>query len=1236
MKKEKFSILSVSGLLRIYFIILVFMESESLYSQDEAKIFHRVYLTANTVDISSHSSFIPAVQKLLSGTEEPFSFIINGDLIEGKFSKKKSEKITQNLRKLFEQLTQFEKGQIVVIPGDRDWADSGKDGWEDVKKLEKLIKSFDYDNVKWALKKGCPGPKIIELTQGIYLAVINTQWWNHPYEKPGPADADCKISTTDDFKEELEDIMDDETSRNLIIAGHFPVISLGEYGGHFSLRSHLFPFTELIDWFYLPLPIIGSYYPSYRKNVGTNKDISNENFNNFRKLMGNIISHHHSLVYVSGHEHNLQILKKETNYFINSGSPDKPGYTVGDSDALYSESVSGLIELIYYDNGKVATKVHVLNNTEALQTDEQFVLYQSAIDVNDSDIPVNELFIPNRKSVSASTSMSETHPDSVKVIAGEEYSAGWFHRLFFGDHYRTSWTAPVEVPVLNPDTTFGGLVPLKKGGGRQTKSLKFTAGNGKRYVFRSVNKDPIKALDYELRETIVADVVRDQTTTQQPYGAMAADIMMNELDVLHAHPKLYVLPDDDKLGPYKKDYGNMLGMLEENPTNPDKDEKGFAGADAILRSHKFFRKLYQDHKNQVDTENFAIARCFDILVGDWGKHEDNWKWAGFDKGDYTVYKPMPRDRDHVFSNWDGILPWLADREWAKPSGENFDYEIVGLRSLMWQARHLDRFVASDLDKTDWIRAANFVQDKITDEVIERAVRNMPEEIYDLSGKEIENKLKQRVRDLDKYAVEYYEMLAGEVDVVGSNKKEYFKVIRKTDGTVQVTVANLVDGKEEGTYRFYDRTFHPDETDEIRLYGLDGADVFDISGKSSESILVRVIGGPGKDKIYDKSTGDKTLIYETNKKAVIKMGDESVRMSPSDKTLYNYNRTSFAYNTYFLLPYIAYNVDEQFILGLGVEFLTQRFGKKDYSTKHNISGKVSTGETFSLGYDFRMHHLLGYWDLELGGFYANPTDFQYFYGIGNETVKDQDLFNQDYYKMRYKSFSFKGGMFHDFWKQSSFSGLLRYENNEGQLDKQETILADTTYFGEDKVNLAEIDMRLDFDFRDDPNLPTDGMRFYLSHNNGFILNNDNSNYGKTLAFLEYFVSVRPFTLGIKTGGGSSYGDIPFYNLFSLGQNTYLRGYRNNRFTGESMAFFNSELRLQFFDLKTVLVPIRVGITGFFDAGQIFQSGEDSDKWHTGYGFGIYVVPLEARYTLNLSAGFSEEESLLITFGLGGAF
>jgi len=1230
------SIQSINDALKIFLFVTFLLESTIVFSQGENPIMHRVFITANTADISSNSNFIPAVEELLSKTNEHFSLIINGDMVTGKISDKKEEIITQMLRRLFSTFARFNKGQIIVIPGDRDWANSGPDGWKNVRKLQKLIKDFNHSNVRWALKKGCPGPGLISLTPNISLVTINTQWWNHPYNKPGPADADCKISSTNDFKEELEDIIDDESGGNLLIAGHFPVLSLGEYGGHYSARSHIFPFTDLAGYLYIPLPIIGSFYPSYRKNVGTIKDISNEHFENFRKLIGNIITHHKSLIYLSGHEYNLQILKEEENYFINSGSPDRPGYSANDDDALYSKSINGLIELIYYQNGKIRATVHKISKNNNLEPDKDVMLFQSALSPQDNDIPVNERFQPISNEQDRQNIVSKAYPDSVEVIAGEEYTAGWLHRLFFGDHYRDDWTTAINIPYLNLDTTFSGLVPLKKGGGRQTKSLKFMAGNNMRYTFRSVNKDPIKALDYELRETIVADVVRDQTTTQYPYGAMAADVMLNQLDVFHAHPKLYVLPNSDKLVTYQSEYGNLFGMLEENPANPDDDNKGFSGADEIVRSHKLFRRLYKSHNNRVDTQNFAIARCFDMLVGDWGKHEDNWKWVGFKTDECTIYKPMPRDRDHVFSKWDGIFPWLADREWAKPSGENFDYEISGLRSLMWQARHLDRFVAADLDKSDWIKAANYIQNRISDQVIEQAIRHMPTEIYSVSGKEIEAKLKERIRDLEIYAIEYYEMLSPEVDVVGSNDKEYFDIRRNEDGSVMVCMSELTDEQRPGKKVFYQRTFLIDETDEIRVYGLDGPDVFNIDGNSEQSILIRIIGGPGKDKISDTSTGGKTLIYEKSKKAVQKTGDETVKMSPADQSLYNYNRTAFAYNTYFPLPYIAYNVDKQFIFGLNLEFLIQKFGKKDYNIKHSISAELATAGTFFLGYDIRLHHRIAEWDISMGGFYANPNDFLYFYGLGNETVKDDELFDQGYYKTRFKSIRVQGGVIYDFLKYSKFTGFIRYDNNQRQLFDEITLLSDSAYYGSGKVNLAEADLQFDLDFRDDQYLPEDGTRFFIGHINGFNLTDNNSNYGKTLSFIEYFGSVHPFTFGLKVGGGTSYGKIPFYNLFSLGQNTYLRGYRNNRFTGEGIAFLNTELRAQLFNVKTLLVPLRIGVRGFYDTGRIFQSGEDSKLWHSGYGFGLYIVPLEPTYTFHISASFSNEEPLLITFGLAGAF
>jgi hypothetical protein len=120
-----------------------------------------------------------------------------------------------------------------------------------------------------------------------------------------------------------------------------------------------------------------------------------------------------------------------------------------------------------------------------------------------------------------------------------------------------------------------------------------------------------------------------------------------------------------------------------------------------------------------------------------------------------------------------------------PNGENFGEHIAGLRSLMWQARHLDRFVGNELTKNDWVNAAKEIQDAISEADITAAVKKMPAEIYVKDGKEIERKLKIRIKDLQSYAAQYYEMLAREVDVVGSNKAEYFKVNRLADGSVDV-------------------------------------------------------------------------------------------------------------------------------------------------------------------------------------------------------------------------------------------------------------------------------------------------------------------------------------------------------------------------------------------------------------------------------------------------------------------
>ena len=60
-----------------------------------------------------------------------------------------------------------------------------------------------------------------------------------------------------------------------------------------------------------------------------------------------------------------------------------------------------------------------------------------------------------------------------------------------------------SIPMLLPQGA-GGLTATQRGGGEQTKSLRFKGADGREYQFRSLDKDPVAALPPELRTTAAA------------------------------------------------------------------------------------------------------------------------------------------------------------------------------------------------------------------------------------------------------------------------------------------------------------------------------------------------------------------------------------------------------------------------------------------------------------------------------------------------------------------------------------------------------------------------------------------------------------------------------------------------------------------------------------------------------------------------------------------------------------
>ncbi|MGB3463865.1 MAG: hypothetical protein WBA74_01285, partial [Cyclobacteriaceae bacterium] len=553
--------------------------------------------------------------------------------------------------------------------------------------------------------------------------------------------------------------------------------------------------------------------------------------------------------------------------------------------------------------------------------------------------------------------------------------------------------------------------------------------------------------------------------------------------------------------------------------------------------------------------------------------------------------------------------------------------------------HMDRLIANKMTREDWKAAARKIQETFDDEKIRNAVKQLPEEVYPLSGPQLENRLIARLDDLVDYAEQQYDLLARFVDIVGSEGEEHFEVVRNTDGTVTVTMMDKDDNIEEQETQetFYKRTFYPSETHEIRLYGLDDDDRFRISGDVKNSIRIRVVGGPDTDEYFDNSSvgglRKKTLIYDKGDNSY-QLGKESKQVNIPYTPAYNYERTHFAYNRYLPIPYLGFNNNDGFFISPGVKFTNHRYGKPDFSSTHTFRGFISTEGVRLIKYDGVHRHVLGKSDLIYGTKFADADRFAAFYGLGNETPYSQDLFDANFYNTTRSLWNVYLGLQKNRWPKSLVSARVRYESNEPEVSGDDILSLLPGLYGLERLDMVEFLFSLDLDFRDNGGLPYQGTRLVLDHNHGQVL--DEGLYGVYFGALEYYETIgkgNPLTVGLRGGGSGSYGEIPFYKLTGIGQNQYLRGYQANRFVGKSMWFFNSELRYTFVNSAASFLPFKFGLKAFYDMGQVYTDDTNTDTLHRGYGGGIYFVPFKEQFTISLTAGFSVENSGLLQIAIG---
>ncbi|HEY4110391.1 BamA/TamA family outer membrane protein [Puia sp.] len=1088
------------------------------------------------------------------------------------------------------------------VPGNHDWRRGKPGGLQQVKNEEDYIASLGMPNVDLLPKGGCPGPVAVPLGNKMVLVCMDSQWWlQDEKDRPG-LESGCECKDPKSIMNALKDIVGLYPDRLIVLAMHHPFYTHGEHGGYYTLKQHIFPLTDLNSGLYIPLPVIGSIYPISRGVFGSVQDTKNPRYKEMREDLESIIRGHSNIIHVAGHEHTLQLLQHDSVYYVVSGAGSKETRVRKGAYSLMAREDLGFATIELHASGKSEIRFYTADSKDLDQT-----FYTAAV--------------PPLLPRVDTTAIVRSFPDSVTVTGDSEFLAGGFKRWLLGRNYRKEWAAPIKVKVF--DMT--GWTPLERGGGLQTRSLRMVNAKGEQYVLRGVKKYVTnEALPVALQgDEFVKDLVSDGISASYPYAALSIPPIAEALHVPHASPKLVFVPDDPRLGRFREDYGNLFAMIEEREPGNGKKTYNMNDVEDLLR---------KDNDNTIDQRRALRARLLDIFVMDFDRHEDQWRWMQEDNGKGKTLSPVPRDRDQPFFINEGILPWIAGSAWVTPQLQGFRAKARNIKSYNYAARNFDRNYLNEMTEADWRKDAEEVLATMTDSLIEAALKLQPATArYSMNS--IIAKLKERRKYYVDEVVTYYRFLSGTVGIYGSDKQELFDVERKGRDTVVVTVYKInKDGKE--AKKLYERTFSSEVTHELRLYGRGGDDQFHIHGADGGATVVRIIGGPGNDVYRNEADAPavKTRIYDlsTEKNVFEGKGAQREFLSP-DPAVNAYDRLGYKYNVIAPLLSVAYNPDDGIFIGAGFRYTTQGFHKEPYKTVQTLMASHSLlTEAYIFRYSFEAIHAVGSLDFLLHADVKAPNNTINFFGFGNETVFDKNAKEGvRYYRARYNSYEADVQLRKRFG--SVFSIAVGPAIERFSVDSAQNFDRFINQAPSNGLNPGELYGDRDYaggraavvvDDRNDKLMPSRGIFWETKFGTYGGLNDASHAYSRLNSDVAVYTSFNTrgnFVIANRLGWGKSFGNYEFYQAQTLGSLENLRGYRKDRFTGGESFYHNIDLRIKLTEFSTYLFPGSFGLLFFNDVGRVWQQGEKSNKWHDGYGGGLWISPLRK---LVLSASYGQ--------------
>ncbi|MDC6389020.1 ShlB/FhaC/HecB family hemolysin secretion/activation protein [Maribacter sp. PR1] len=1228
-----------------FMVIVVFLFSHSCATfkehqripassvDDNKEIMHTFYLAGGYGNVSeaSNKKLLEKFKSEIGTSGENSTVIFTGDNVSATSNAWEKDSLL-----ISEQIGLVEdfKGNTIFLPGNSEWKSYELDKME---KVEDYLKEIDLEGIEVFPENGCPIEYKV-INDDLDLILIDSKWFISNWSRLVDINKKCdNIVTRRRFMEELEGYINDGQGKNIVIAMHHPVMSNGIYAGTESFKSHM-----------TPLPVLGTLRNAVMDLGAFDPDhLNSRRYNYLRIAVSALAQANDRITLVSGHEENLQLLSGGGIHQIISGSLGSKSPTkieknqitaIGGSMAYegdYAYGERGFARLDFYDDG--SSQVTFISEDD-LDNSKTFDLLK----------PMEE----EKQFTDIDKNIGKTVTTPI-LDNPEDYEKSGFYKFLWGERYRSYFGKPVNAPVVNLDTLYGGLHVVKEGGGHQSFSLRLADKDGKQYAMRSLRKSALKFLKFKLpgisyssddyRDTWAEEVISDFFTTAHPYMQLVVNPLAESVGINHSDTELFYVPRQPQLEQYNENFGDELYFIQRRPSDEQFNYKGYRRTiDKVSGTVKDFEsttdmleRIKRDESFAIDQKNFIRARIFDMLIGDWDRHQDQWRWIEYETPDgEKEFMPVPRDRDNVFPRFDGNAMKLVKlfvpttKRW-----QTFDGDIDNAKWQNMGGNKLDRALLTKYGTEVWVEEAKYIQEHMTPEVIENAFMRLPVEVRDETAEFLKSSLEERLKTLPEKAGEYGEYLNKVVAITGTEKDDLFEVQKLPNGELSVRVKRLL--TDEKNEIFFQRIFKESETEQVWLYGLGDDDIFQVAGTENPGIKLKIIGGYGED-IYDIENKKRVLIYDWEHEE-IHFKDKEPKTQLSDiYTTNNYHWRYFKPNTNILVPTTGFRTDDGFFLGASNTYTKNGLNGNDFRQRHTLKANYYFNfAATEVQYSGAFGNIFPKWNFILDGYYTSDRYARNYFGTGNETVNNENALGRDYYRARLKQLKASAGISYYTLKIRGLFESFKLNESDQRLFNQSNLRPEL--FENQNYGGAEISGYYDNDDADDFPSKSIYIGLRLGYKANLNLQENNFAYASLkLGFNHKLISSGALVLGSTAAYNtvSKSNDIFFYHTPSIGGDNGLRGFRDERFTGRSSFYQSTDLKWRIKRYVTAVSPVIIGMYGGFDYGRVWSSNESSNVWHTSQGGGLWISSLKAL-TFNIGY-FNSKEGNMVQVGFLAPF